>query len=177
MRAGTQGPVLDRFRLAAAVLVVCIHTSPLATYTPLGDLWLTRILARVAVPFFLMVSGAYLAQQDWRTLGRFWKRTLVLYLCAAAAYLPLNWYSGTLPGTLGQGLRQLLVDGTFYTLWYFPAVLLGVLVARGLHRLGLPAALTVAGLLYLVGLGGDSYYGLLAPIPAFETLYGGIFSL
>ena len=177
MRAKTQGPVLDRFRLAAAVLVVCIHTSPLATYTPLGDLWLTRILARVAVPFFLMLSGACLAQQNWRTLGRFWKRTLVLYLCAAALYLPLNWYSGTLPRTLGQGLRQLLVDGTFYTLWYFPAVLLGVLVARGLHRLGLPAALTVAGLLYLVGLGGDSYYGLLSSIPAFETLYGGIFSL
>ena len=95
--------MLDRFRLAAAVLVVCIHTSPLATDPPLGDLWLTRILARVAVPFFLMVSGACLARQNWRTLGRFWKRTLVLYLCAAAAYLPLNWYSGTLPRTLGCG--------------------------------------------------------------------------
>ena len=39
------------------MLVVCIHTPPLTSYTPLGDFWLTRVLARVAVPFFLMVSG------------------------------------------------------------------------------------------------------------------------
>ena len=45
-------PVLDRFRLAAALLVVCIHTAPLDTYTPLGDFILTRILCRLAVPFF-----------------------------------------------------------------------------------------------------------------------------
>ena len=50
-------PALDRFRLAAAVLVAAIHTSPLTTYTALGDFYLTRVLGRVAVPFFLMVSG------------------------------------------------------------------------------------------------------------------------
>ena len=50
-------PALDGFRLAAAVLVVTIHTSPLASVSPPGDFWLTRVLARLAVPFFLMVSG------------------------------------------------------------------------------------------------------------------------
>ena len=28
---------LDRFRIAAAVMVVCIHTSPLLSYTEAGD--------------------------------------------------------------------------------------------------------------------------------------------
>ena len=55
-------PALDGFRLAAAVLVVTIHTSPLASVSPLGDFWLTRVLARLAVPFFLMVSGYFLAK-------------------------------------------------------------------------------------------------------------------
>ena len=34
-------PALDGFRLAAAVLVVTIHTSPLASVSPLADFWLS----------------------------------------------------------------------------------------------------------------------------------------
>ena len=55
-----RGPALDRFRLAVAVLVVAIHTGPLASFAPGWDLWLTRGLARVAVPFFFMVTGYFL---------------------------------------------------------------------------------------------------------------------
>ena len=58
-----RGAALDRFRLIAAVLVVAIHTSPLATWTQAGDFWLTRVLARVAVPFFLMVTGYFLGDR------------------------------------------------------------------------------------------------------------------
>ena len=70
-------PALDAFRLSAAVLVVTIHTSPLGGLAPLADLWLTRVLARVAVPFFLMVSGYFLARGGWR-LGAFCRRTALV---------------------------------------------------------------------------------------------------
>lgn len=166
---------LDDFRLVAAALVVCIHTSPLTSCSPLGDFWLTRVLARVAVPFFFMVSGHFLAQKNWKSLGGFLKKILLIYLGTVVLYLPLNWYNGGMP--LSRWPRALLVDGTFYHLWYFPAVILGVIVARQLWRLGLPRALTVAGLLYLVGLGGDSYYGLVSQLPALNGLYNGIFAL
>ena len=63
-------PALDRFRLLSAVLVVMIHTSPLSSYTALGDFLLTRVLSRVAVPFFLMGSGYFLAQKDWTGTGK-----------------------------------------------------------------------------------------------------------
>lgn len=71
-------------------------------------------------------------------------------------------------------MRKLLVDGTFYHLWYFPATILGIVIARWLSRLGLRVALPVAALLYLIGLGGDSYYGLVSQIPLLRTLYDGI---
>ena len=48
-------PALDAFRIPAAVLVIAIHTSPLASVSDLGDFWFTRVLARVAVPFFFMM--------------------------------------------------------------------------------------------------------------------------
>ena len=43
---------LDAFRLIAALLVVAIHTSPLASLSPDADFLLTRVAGRLAVPFF-----------------------------------------------------------------------------------------------------------------------------
>ena len=75
MTAPARGPALDRFRLLAAVLVVCIHTGPLASWNEAADFWLCRCLGRTAVPFFLMVSGYFLAREEWRHTGRFLKKT------------------------------------------------------------------------------------------------------
>ena len=167
-------PCLDLFRLAAAVLVVAIHTSPLASVAPLADFWLTRVLARVAVPFFLMVSGYFLARSGWKDLCRFWRHTACVYLAAAALYLPLALYGGVTPA---EWLRSLVWEGAFYHLWYFPALLWGVLIARGLARLGPWAGLALAGALYLVGLGGDSYFGLADRVPALHGFYHALFAL
>lgn len=172
-QAGTLA-ALDLFRVVAAVLVVAIHTAPLTTYSALGDFWFTRVLARVAVPFFLMVSGYFLARKNWRTVRVFWKKTALLYGLCALLYLPLNAYAGQ----LDRGFfRRIFTDGTFYHLWYFPGLLLGVPIAWALSRLGLRVALPLAGLLYLIGLGGDSYYGLISQIPAIKTGYNGIFQV
>ena len=118
-------PALDRFRLLSALLVVCNHTSPLDSFAPGADFWLTRVLARVAVPFFFMVSGYFLSQRNWAHTGKFLKKTALVYALAVVLYLPLNWYNGGFASPL-QWLQKLLLDGTLYHLWYFPAVLLGV---------------------------------------------------
>ncbi len=169
-----RGPALDAFRLIAAVLVVTIHTSPLASVSPLADFWLTRVLARLGVPFFLVTTGYFLARRGWRGLRGFWLRTLGVYLAAAVLYLPLNFYAGLSPAAW---LRGFVWEGTFYHLWYFPALLWGVLLARGLAKLGTRPGLAVAAVLYLVGLGGDSYFGLADRIPALHVFYAAVFSL
>ena len=168
-------PALDRFRLLVAVLVVCIHTGPLSGVSPFWDFWLTRVLARTAVPFFFMVSGYFLARNEWKNINRFLKKTALVYLAAAALCLPLNLYHG------GYGLlewaKKLLLDGTLYHLWYFPALILGVFLARGLVLLGRPAALLAASGLYLIGLGGDSYYGFASRLPGAAACYHAAFAL
>ncbi len=165
---------LDRFRLLAAILVVAVHTAPLASYSPVGDRYLTRVLGRVAVPFFLMVSGYFLAQKEWRHTRRFLKRIALLYVVCVSSYLPLNAYAGQLTSDF---FRRLVTDGTFYHLWYFPALLLGVPIARWLSRSGTRTALLLAGVLYLLGLGGDSYYGLAVRLPALQAVYDVIFQV
>lgn len=175
MSARTRRPALDRFRLAAAVMVVCIHTGPLSSVGDGWDFWLTRVLARTAVPFFLMVTGYFLARSGWKNTGRFLKKTALTYLAAVALYLPLNLYGGGY-GPLEWG-KKLLIDGTLYHLWYFPAVILGVFIAWGLSRLNRSAALSTAALLYLIGLGGDSYYGLVSSLSGPAAFYEAVFTI
>lgn len=50
---------LDQFWLVAALLVIAIHTSPLTVFSEDADFFFTRILARVAVPFFFMLTGHF----------------------------------------------------------------------------------------------------------------------
>ena len=170
-------PSLDHFRLTAALFVVAIHTSPLAFWNETADFWLTRVLARIAVPFFFMVSGYFLAKGGWRKdkVKRFLLKTFLLYLISIFLYLPLNIYAG-LP-SIGEMLKRLFLDGTFYHLWYFPAVLTGCLISYGLSRMGLKIALPAAAALYLIGLGGDSYFGIAAAFPPVQAVYTAIFSL
>lgn len=69
---------LDDCKIIAAFLVIAIHTSPLTSFSAEADFVLTRIMARTAVPFFLMVTGYFLLPQyifgksmDHRPLLRF----------------------------------------------------------------------------------------------------------
>ena len=112
MRASSRRAAIDFFRAAAAVMVVAIHTSPLKTWTETGDFLLVEVLFRVAVPFFFMTTGYFLARDEWRGTGRLLKRTALLYLAATALYLPLALYRG------GLSPLDLLLEGVFYHLWY-----------------------------------------------------------
>ena len=166
---------IEYFRLAAAFLVVAIHCSPLTTYSETADFILTRAVARVAVPFFLMVTGFFVLGRPEK-LRRFLKRTALLYLACILLYLPLNLYSGALSGLTPVGaLRELLFEGTFYHLWYFPAVLLGAAIASLLMRTR--AGLGIAAALYVLGLLGDSYWGLISGVPWLSDVYEVIFGL
>ena len=131
-------PTLDNFRLIAVILVVANHTRSAG-----GEfLWLLTVLRRIAVPYFLMVSGYFLGRDGWRSTGRFWKKTALLYGAGVLLYLPLNWYAGQLSPDFP---RQVLFDGSFYHLWYLPALLLGAPIVRLLGRLGQKKALLIAG--------------------------------
>lgn len=169
-------PALDLFRLTAVLLVVMNHTSPLSDVSAMADFWLTRVLARVAVPFFLMTTGYFLSWDHWAGAGRQVKKLCLLYGVCVLLYLPVNLYAGSFTGP-ADILRKLLVDGTFYHLWYFPAAIPGIVIVRWLSRFGLRVALPAAALLYLIGLGGDSYYGLVSQIPPLRAFYDGVFTL
>ena len=59
MRQRKNYAAIDNFRLVAALLIVAIHTAPLASFSETADFLVTYCFGRVGVPFFLMVSGFF----------------------------------------------------------------------------------------------------------------------
>lgn len=183
MKKTEEYAILDDFRLAAAFLVVAIHIGPFSCISETLDFYLTYVIGRIGVPFYLMVTG-YFVLSDFerkvyfKKVWRFAGRVGLLYLAVTVLYLPLAWYAGNLPETLWEALRALVLDGTFYHLWYLPAVMSGCLITAFLLSFLRPAgAFAVTLFLYLTGVFGDSWYGLAVQAPPLRALYAGLFEV
>ena len=171
-----QPAVFDATRIVAAFFVIAIHTSPLLSWNAEADFILTRIIARFAVPLFLMLSGYFLRPDK---PGKLLKKTAMLYAGSIILYLPLNLYTSYFSTNgIANIIKDILFNGTLYHLWYLPALLFGVSVTIFLvRRLRLRAAGMVAGFLYIIGLFGDSYYGLIVRLPIAEVVYAYMFQI
>jgi len=174
---------IDYFRFAAALLVIAVHTSPLLSYSETGDFVLTRIIARIAVPFFFMTTGFFLISRynyNSDKLKSFIKKTSIIYGIAILLYLPLNIYNGyfSMDNLLPNIMKDIVFDGTLYHLWYLPASIIGAAIAWYLvKRVGVSFALIVTSTLYVVGMLGDSYYGFAEKIPFLQKMFELIFEV
>lgn len=183
MGKGSEYRGLDIFRYIAALLVIAIHTYPLEQISPAGEFIVTRVIARTAVPFFLMTTGAFLLSDNCGNMKRlygFIRKTGIIYLISIIIYLPLNFYNKyfTPDNGIWERLKDLLFDGTFYHLWYLPASILGgILAFYGIRRLGYKKSFVIAAALYVVGLFGDSYYGAIKGIAPLKAVYDAFFAV
>ncbi len=202
MRQRKNYAAIDNFRLVAALLIVAIHTAPLASFSETADFLVTYCFGRVGVPFFLMVSGFFVLAPYQRkmqparrklshrqsagdaagifsgSIGRFLKKTTLLYVISTLLYLPLKIYSHNISDSVGGWLKEIFFDGTFYHLWYLPAVILGCLLIMGLLYFCSPLAVSViVFVLYVLGVLGDSYYNLISQVPFLKLVYEGLFTV
>lgn len=171
---------IDIIRLIATYLVVAIHISPFEKINPSFDLFFTRILGRLAVPLFFMITGYYILSKslkDIEVLKEYTKKILFIYLICILIYLPINLYTGSWQSmSIIDFLKEIVIDGTFYHLWYFPALIFALwLVYFLVKKLGNKKTMIVVIILYLIGLFGDSYYGFLSSSPLLTKIYDILF--
>src|SRR5690554_1713607 len=88
---------LDLFRLLAAILVIAIHTGPFTSFSVDTDFFFTRIVARIAVPFFFMVTGQFIVWEFLNFKGgvkakllNYVKKVSILYGIAILIYIPIG---------------------------------------------------------------------------------------
>ncbi|MCL2425638.1 MAG: acyltransferase [Oscillospiraceae bacterium] len=178
---------IDQFRLIAAFLIVGIHTYPLASVSTELNFVFVHVLARIAVPFFLMATGYFLLPKafnndnhDMKPLLRFVTKTALLYAGATLLYLPISIYAGQYSNVniFTIFIRNILFDGTFYHLWYLPAAIIGALLVYALcRRFSLRIVISITLVLYIIGLLGDNYWGITSEIPFLRTAYDAGFQL
>lgn len=126
-------PWVDLIRVVAIFLVVVIHVSGQLTNLwgkiPVEQWIIADVyggIARIAVPLFFMISG-YLLLPRSEGLNVFYTkrmpRILVPFLAWSLIYL--GWYCGNHPNTCTPSLvwDLLLVQGTYYHLWFLYSLL------------------------------------------------------
>ncbi|MGM9942017.1 MAG: alanine racemase [Bulleidia sp.] len=174
---------IDAARIIAALLVIASHTAFLSSVSFSAFFFVTEILARLVIPFFALTSGFFLIRhyaKDESALYAFLKKTGILYAICILAYLPFSLYNGaiTIPVNLTEILRLVFLDGTMYHLWYLPAVMIGACIAWfSVRKLGFGKAFLFTGILFVIGVGGDSYAGITKNIPVVNTLYDTLYTL
>jgi len=121
---------LDIFRFIAALMIVAIHIYPLAVFNQNVDYFFTRVIFRIGVPLFLMITGFFVlpkALKDKNKLKDYTFKILKIYILSILIFLPINIYSGTFKNLdIINVLKDIFINGTMYHLWYFPALILGI---------------------------------------------------
>lgn len=174
-------PWIDRMRIIAAILVVSIHISPFVQLNPTVDFILTRVIGRLAVPFFFITTSYFLFINGYPSYEKI-KKTIVnlcqWYVISIIIYLPLMFYNHYFQSKdlLFKIIKDLFIDGTFYHLWYFPAVIIGILIVLLLRKyFSIKLSFIIVIVLYFIGLCGDSYYHLATQIPVYKDFINGLF--
>lgn len=136
---------LDLAKFVCALLVVMIHTEPLADCAPEINFFFVNILARVAVPLFFVISGFLLfGPMEYESgrlspcavnisrILRYWTKIALLYGSWSLAYLLIlkipMWISTGWWGlhVVKDAAAAVLFVGTHYHLWYLLTLLYAV---------------------------------------------------
>ncbi len=172
---------LDYAKLIAAFVVIAIHTSPLEEINKNLNYYIVYVIGRIAVPLFFMITGYFILAEVLYSTAKL-KKYLIhisgLYIFSIILYIPINLYKGIRKPSLIDVFKVLLFDGTMYHLWYFPAVIIGIVISYLLiKKFDIKKGMLICTGLYIIGVLGDNYYGLAIKIPFLEEFYSLIYGL
>lgn len=170
---------VDLTKFIACIFIVFGHIEPLITNEPEAYFLIHIVFGRFAVPFFFMTAGYLyyrkysLNQNRSKILSeygfKYLKRLLSLYFIWSLVYFPyvlhqlLSQDTSTIKLFL-HCLRIVLYSGAGLHMWYFPALILSIIIIDiWISRFKLQSLLILSAVLCVVGLLGDSYSGLIPP--------------
>lgn len=147
---------IDVLKFVCAILICMLHISPFYALTSeqtLPDYFLRECICRLAVPCFLISSGFFL----FRKMDLYdYDRDRVQGYIFKMIRLTGVWF-------------MLMIIGWNGILWYLKASIAAVLLLCLLlkAKIKLPHIVLIAGVLFVVGLLGNSYKCLLSPLQSF----------
>lgn len=162
---------IDIIKFLCAVLVIMVHTAPLLPYHPAINWFLMTIMGRFVVPFFFISTGYFICKNTQERGAWYFKsyiRSLIkVYLIWSLIYLPCGIdYIGSefqipiylYPFAL---IIALLYVGTYFHLWYMPALIMALLLVHWfMKHFRKRYLLTLSLICFLIG-SLETYYGFI----------------
>ena len=192
MKSKREYPAIDIAKYIGALLVVAIHTFPFADISESFNLFFIATICRLAVPMFFVCSSFFLFQKIDRTPGHegqnrqalmhTLKRLGILYLIWTVIYLPYTIWNYASVGfsfsALLGWIRDFFLNGSYYHLWFLPALMLGLAIVYWLYtRKGMRDTLMICLALYLFGWLVNCFGPMWEGLPVVSVIYGFILKL
>lgn len=179
-----QYAAIDIGKYVSALLVLAIHTYPFEEISPVFNTFFISTICRLAVPFFFAVSAFFFFKkyegkdfEDTKPLFNYIRRILVLYLVWTVIYLPYTIWNYASTGfswyNIISYLRDVVLNGSYYHLWFLPALIWGMLIVfYALKKLGAKKTGILVLVLYLVGYLINIWAPVWEKMPYVSILYG-----
>lgn len=160
---------LDIMRYVGAICIVILHLRPFQHISYPLDLFFNNYITRIFVPFYFVVSGYFVAKKTKTEpdfLKRYSKSIIKLYLIWSVIYLPFGFEfikAYNIPMYLYPIalIPALLYVGTYYHLWYFPALLVALWIVRWWQkRYSIKTLFIISMVLFSMGT-METYFGVL----------------
>lgn len=179
-----QYAAIDIAKYVSALLVVAIHVYPFVEISETFNTFFIAVICRLAVPFFFACSGYFFfkgtdssLKGSRNKLFHYLKRIGILYLVWTVIYLPYTLWNYASEGFsikfLFSYIRDFFLNGSYYHLWFLPALMLGMwIVWRLMKSKGLACTLQVALGLYFIGYLINVYAPVWESLPFISLVYG-----
>lgn len=173
-------PAIDIFKWLASVLIIAFHIRPFEEISENVDFALTQVIARLAVPFFLVCSGFFLGKTVKKTINkdlsiresriRFLevsKKLFIMYIGWSLFYLLLSipkwintgWFS--YKAFIDWGIAFFFL-GSHYHLWYLISAAIAVFILAFITKvLKKNVIMFLIIILWLIGIMQYSYQSFL----------------
>ncbi|HOD02334.1 MAG: Serine/alanine racemase [Firmicutes bacterium ADurb.Bin300] len=180
---------IDVAKLLAATLIIMLHTEPFADISPQLQWYLRSVVAIVAVPFFFIASGFLLfASSPDMPYGELIKkyktralRIIKMYLLWSLIYfvfVAIDWaQNGVTVLDILQYIKRFFFEGSYHTIWFLPALAVGLGIVVLLKRfLSVKAIFAVGMFVYIFTICGTALYGFFGKLPIIGDAYSAYYS-
>ncbi len=169
---------IDIFRYVCAIFVVAAHAVVFSDFHSGLEFVCVQILPRICIPFFCLTAGYFYTKKLDSGKPCFFpyiKRLFITYFFWSVIYFIVqtlrNPPANFIKSALVFGFRA-VTTGSAYHFWFFPALFFAVIFTTLLFKIRCKKLLLpLAGIVFIIGCLGCSYYEIGMQIPFLNKLF------
>ncbi len=180
---------IDVAKFVGATLIVLLHTEPLIDVNTKMQWFLRSVAGIVAVPFFFIASGfLFFASSLDTPFGELLKkyktratRIIKMYLLWSLMYfvfVAIDWaQNGVTVLDVLQYIKRFFFEGSYQTLWFLPALAVGLGLVVILKRyFSFKVVFIIGMLVYAFTICATALFGLFGKLPIIGDAYAAYYS-